>query len=241
MNWKFFLYGIAAAALLPAVVCAQASFDSSGNSLLNGTYFIREVLNANISSIGQIGEAESLTGTISFSGGSYTLTAQLSDNTVSSGAPQQLSTMGNYSVNASGMFAMDDPLSNGDTLYGGIGPSAIVGSASRSSSIDFMVAVPIAASASNSSLSGAYRVVGLEYPNGDVTEVSNYSFLVNPDGGGNLSESRVAPRYVLSAALCDLARVGAVVADDAGAPVRGAGAAQLTMPGRPCEAPVPLS
>ncbi len=187
MNWKFFLYGIAAAALLPAVVCAQASFDSSGNSLLNGTYFIREVLNANISSIGQIGEAESLTGTISFSGGSYTLTAQLSDNTVSSGAPQQLSTMGNYSVNASGMFAMDDPLSNGDTLYGGIGPSAIVGSASRSSSIDFMVAVPIAASASNSSLSGAYRVVGLEYPNGDVTEVSNYSFLVNPDGAGNLN------------------------------------------------------
>lgn len=56
MNWKFFLYGIAAAALLPAVVCAQASFDSSGNSLLNGTYFIREVLNANISSIGQIGK-----------------------------------------------------------------------------------------------------------------------------------------------------------------------------------------
>ncbi len=193
MTARSYVIGVAVAALLPGVVCAQSSFDNSGNSLLQGMYFIRQVWYGSISTTtGQVGEAAALTGTITFDGaGTYSLTAQVSDNTISSGAPQPLSiTAGNYSVNASGMIAMDDPLNSNDTLYGGVGPSAITGSATESSTdFDFMVAVPMASSVSNSSLSGTYRMVGMEYPNGDITQTYNYTFLMNPDGAGNLNVS----------------------------------------------------
>jgi uncharacterized protein (TIGR03437 family) len=197
MKGSRYLIPFAVAALLPGVVCAQSTFDNSGNSLLQGTYFIRQVLYEGFTNDDEIGEAASLTGTISFSGGTYTLNAQVSDDTVSNGTPQPLSTSGNYSVNASGVFAMDDPLSSGDTLYGGVGPSAIVGSATESTTgIDFMVAVPMGASVSNASLKGTYRIVGMDYPQGDVTQVSNYSFLINPDGAGNLNVASLAGHAV---------------------------------------------
>jgi uncharacterized protein (TIGR03437 family) len=168
-------------------VCAQTSFDNSGNSLLQGTYFIREVWNGNLSNTGLIGEAASLTGTVVFNNGTYTLTAQVADTTVSGGLPQSFSASGNYAVNASGMFAMDDPLSSGDTIFGGVGASAITGSSTESSAFNFMAAVPVGSSISNTSLKGTYRMVGMDYPAGDVTKVSNYTFLINPDGAGNLN------------------------------------------------------
>jgi len=187
---KYLLSGLAAAALFPGVVCAQSTFDNSGNSLLKGTYFIRQVWYGNISATGTIGEAASLTGTISFDGnGNYTLNAQVSDNTVSSGTPQLLSNVaGSYAVNASGVFMMVDPLSTSDFIYGGVGASAITGSATENTNsfLDFMVAVPMGSSVTNASLNGTYRVVAMEYPNGDVTMVTNSSFLINPDGAGNL-------------------------------------------------------
>jgi uncharacterized protein (TIGR03437 family) len=188
------------ASLLPVSGQAQNSFDTSGTALLKGSYFIRQVLNANTSSIGQVGEAVSLTGIIAFDGaGNYTLNGQLSDNTMSSGAPQSLSSItGTYAVNASGVLVMDNPLSQGDYIYGGVGTSALVGSSTENSSgfFDFMVAVPMGSNASNSSLSGTYRMVGLEYPNGDVTQVRNSTFLINPDGTGNLGAITVSGHAV---------------------------------------------
>jgi uncharacterized protein (TIGR03437 family) len=186
-RYRFLLSGFAGAALLPGLVYAQSSFDNSGNSLLQGTYFIRQVLNGHLSRLRQIGEAVSLAGTVTFSGGAYTLNGQVSDTTVSVGAPQPLTASGNYSVNASGMFVMDNPLSAGDYIYGGVGPSAITGSSTESGFFDFMVAVPVGSSVTNASLTGTYRMVGMDYHNGNVNEVSNYTFLIKPDGQGNLN------------------------------------------------------
>jgi len=186
MMKRLFMSIALAAGLAPGALFAQQTFDNSGNSLLHGTYFIRQVWYGNLSSTGVVGEAASLTGTITFNAGTYTVNAQVADTAVSGGAPQALNTTGNYAANSSGMFAMDDPLSPGDVLYGGIGASAIVGSATESLSFDFMVAVPMGSSVSSSSLKGSYRMVGMDYPNGDVTKVSNYTFLINPDGAGNL-------------------------------------------------------
>jgi len=187
---------LAFAALACSTVSAQNTFDNSGNSLLQGTYFIREVWNGNVSSVGQIGEAASLTGTITFNKGTYSLNARVSDTTVSGGAAQPLVTTGGYAVNSSGMLAMDDPLSSGDIIYGGIGPSAIVGSSTESVFFNFMVAVPVGSSVSNSSLKGTYRIVGMEYPNGNVTQVSNYTFVASPDGAGNLNVSSLTGHIV---------------------------------------------
>jgi uncharacterized protein (TIGR03437 family) len=187
------LSGFAIAALLPGLACAQNSFDNSGNSLLQGSYFIRQVLNRNLSRVRDNGEAVSLTGTIDFSAGAYILSAQVSDTAVSGGVPQQLTATGNYSVNASGMFVMDNPLSPNDLIYGGVGPSAIVGSSTESAVFDFMVGVPIGPSATgaisvtDASLTGAYRMVGMEYLNGNANQASDYTFLIRPDGLGNLN------------------------------------------------------
>jgi hypothetical protein len=193
MNRTLLLGAFLAAAPLCGPGLAQNSFDTSGNSLLQGTYFIRHVFYANVTSLGQIGEAVSLTGTISFDGnGSYTFNGQVSDTTISSGAPQPLSITGIYAVSASGTLAMENEWSPGDTIFGGVGKSAILGSSYESGFFDFMVAVPMASSVSNASLSGTYRMVGMEYPNGDVTQILNSTFLINPDGAGNLGPIMVS-------------------------------------------------
>lgn len=194
MNKILFLSALTAAALLPGPASAQTTYDTSGNSLLQGNYFIRQVI---LTSQGQIGEAVSLTGTILFDGkGSYTLKAQVSDNTISSGAPQPLNLTGVYAVSASGTLAMENPWSPGDTIFGGVGKSAVVASSTESLFFDFMVAVPMGSSVSNASLSGTYRMVGMEYPNGDVTQVRNSTFLINPDGAGNLGSITVSGHAV---------------------------------------------
>ena len=197
MNRIFVLGALTAAAVFPRAALAQTSYDTSGNSLMQGNYFIRQVMNAKLTSLGQVGEASSLTGTISFNGnGSYTLKGQVSDTTVSSGAPQPLNITGVYAVSASGTLAMENPLSPGDTIFGGVGRSALVGSSTESPFFDFMVAVPMASSVNNASLSGTYRMVGMEYPNGDVNQVRNSTLLINPDGAGNLGAITVSGHAV---------------------------------------------
>jgi len=192
------LRGFAMAALLPGLACAQNSFDNSGNSLLQGAYFIRQVLNRHLSRVRDNGEAVSLTGTVTFSEGAYQLSGQVSDTAVSGGVPQPLLATGTYSVNASGMFVMDNPLSAGDLIYGGVGTSAIVGSSTESAFFDFMVAVPIGPSATSAisvtdaSLNGTYRMIGMEYLNGDVNQPSDYTFLIKPDGLGNLNVANLS-------------------------------------------------
>src|ERR1019366_10390669 len=49
---------------------------------------------------------------------------------------------------------------------------------------------------SNASLSGTYRMAGMEYPNGDVTQVRNSTFLINPDGAGNLGSIAISGHAV---------------------------------------------
>src|ERR1017187_3318031 len=75
MNRILFLGALLAAALLPATALAQSNYDTSGNSLVQGNYFIRQVMNAKLTNLGQIGQAASLTGTISF--GAYSMVPRI--------------------------------------------------------------------------------------------------------------------------------------------------------------------
>ena len=170
----------------PAAAWSQ-TFDTSGTGLLTGTWFVRYVAFDNLTTAGTIGRARSVTGTFTFDGsGNYTLTGQLSDNTVNSGAAQALSVTGNYQVSASGLLELINPLDSSQTVFGGIGTSAFVGSSTESSIIDMMVAVPVGSTVSNSSLSGPYWVGAIDYPGGDITKSMNALFEINADGQGNL-------------------------------------------------------
>src|ERR1700738_4779262 len=91
------------ASLLAAPAARAQGFDSSGNSLLQGNYFVRLVVFDNLATSGAVGRARALNATIAFDGsGNYNATGQLSDSTVSSGAPQTFSFKGTYGVSPSG-------------------------------------------------------------------------------------------------------------------------------------------
>ncbi|MBV8819075.1 MAG: hypothetical protein JO022_12010 [Acidobacteriaceae bacterium] len=149
---------------------------------------MRQVLFDQFNSSAAPTEGVSMTGTMNFDGnGNYSFTGQLSTSTVSSGTPQSFSTSGSYAITAGGLLRMDDPLSSGDSLFGGVGNSAFVASATESqTALDLMVGVPIASSVSNAALSGQYRVGSMDITNMNVNQYRNASFLVNADGNGNL-------------------------------------------------------
>src|SRR6266568_2784195 len=94
---------LSAAVLIAALASSNAraqTFDASGNSLLTGNYFVRQILFSNLSNTGTIGRARSLSGTASFDGnGHYTLTGQSSDSTSNSGQAQTFNFNGLYAVN----------------------------------------------------------------------------------------------------------------------------------------------
>src|SRR5205807_1763012 len=98
------------------------NFDTSGNSLLSGSYFVRQVLTSNLNqSNSAIGRARSLIGTMTFDGnGKYTFTGQLMDSQGGSTA-QSYSTSGTYSAAANGMVQIQNPIDSKDFEYGGIG------------------------------------------------------------------------------------------------------------------------
>jgi len=190
------------AALLVALACSPAAvwaqnFDTSGNGLLTGTWFVRYVASDNLSTTGTVGRARSVTGTFSFDGnGNYALAGQISDNTVNSGASQALSVSGQYQVSSSGLLELVNPLDSTQTVFGGIGKSALVGSSTESSIVDMMVAVPMGSGVSNSTLQGQYWVGSLDYPGGDATQPANALFEINADGQGNLGTLSVAGHSV---------------------------------------------
>ena len=163
------------------------SFDTSGNSLLTGNYFVRQVTFDNFTNAGLPGRARSYTATFVFDGaGNYSATGQISDNGLSSGAPQALSFKGTYSVSSSGLLRMQNPLSTTDIVWGGVGQSAIVGSSTESNEFDMLVGVPVSGSVSNSSLQGQYRMASLDITGGNVNQARNATFLINADGNGGL-------------------------------------------------------
>src|ERR1700736_4467572 len=116
--------------IAPLTLLAEAvpqTVDATGNSLLNGNYFVRQILFTNLTNTGAIGKARSLSGMASFDGnGHYTLTGQSSDSTSNAGQPQALNFSGSYSVTSGGLLQMQNPLDPAEIVAGGVGVSAIV-------------------------------------------------------------------------------------------------------------------
>src|SRR5947209_8760786 len=130
------------AALSPAQT--TPAFDSSGNKLLNGVYYMREVVYLIGDQTGALSRAVSLYGNISFDGaGNYTITSQpiLDSN---AGRVSSLSITGTYSIAASGYGFMSSPVSKGDFVYGLVSNGIFIGSSTESSFNDLLVAAPLA-------------------------------------------------------------------------------------------------
>src|SRR5271154_889102 len=189
-----------AAVLVFLVVAAQAQttpvFDNSGNGTLNGTYFVRQVLAANVDpNSSAIGRAVSLTGTMTFDGnGNYKFSGQITDTLAgTSAAPYTVS--GLYAAAANGLMQIQNPIDTSQIDYGGvggIGPSAINASATESNGLynDVFVAIPI--SSGTNSVQGSYQMGFIDFLQGNASEVRDGYFSLSASGSGSFSNTSVS-------------------------------------------------
>jgi uncharacterized protein (TIGR03437 family) len=159
---------------------AFAQWDTSGNNMLNGTYYFREVIF--VSSSGSVSRGIALYGNISFNGsGTYSINCLVMDS--SYGAQQTYTTSGTYSIAASGYGFLSSPIATGASIYGLVSQQGIfVGSTTESGFNDLLIAAPLATPMpTNATFKGSYWLADMDVGNG-----IGSMFQVNADGAGNL-------------------------------------------------------
>jgi uncharacterized protein (TIGR03437 family) len=162
---------------------AAQTWDTSGNGMLNGTYYFREVIYVT-SSTGALSRGISLYGNISFNGsGAYSINCASCVMDSSYGAPQSYAVSGTYSISASGYGFLSSPISSTDYVYGLVSQQGIfVGSSTESGFNDLFIAAPLASPPPTAAtFKGSYWIADMDTSNG----ISSM-FQVNPDGAGNL-------------------------------------------------------
>jgi uncharacterized protein (TIGR03437 family) len=187
-----------ALAALPWAASAQ-NFDSSGDGLLNGPYFVRQVLyltDPSATPQGAIGQRITTYGQITFDGnGSYTFSGSFVDSTASSSTPQAFTSSGTYVIGANGMgymteFNNQESLDAQDFIVGMISHGIFIGSTTQNSEAfnDMVVAVPVSGSGpTNATLSGSYAVAYM-----DPSFPGDAFFSFNADGNGNIGNVDVS-------------------------------------------------
>jgi uncharacterized protein (TIGR03437 family) len=134
------------AATFPAI--AQ-TWDNTGNHLLNGTYYFREVTETS-------SDAFAIYGTITFTNGNYSINAAGLQASQGTGAGPYTTT-GTYSIAASGFGFINNPLI-GSPIYGLVGADGVfVGSITETSVSDIFIAAPLA-SQGTGTLNGPYSI-----------------------------------------------------------------------------------
>lgn len=167
-------------------------YDSSGDNMLNGAYYLRQVLyvpQTQQSPEGTVGEAINIQGTITFDGnGNYSFSGSLLDSNNGTITPTTgVTSSGTYVISASGMGyinAVNPELSgNGDLIIGLVSHGIFIGSSTDNGSgyNDLMIAVPIGSTATNATLKGNYQVAYF-----DPTYPGDALFSMNADGSGNV-------------------------------------------------------
>jgi uncharacterized protein (TIGR03437 family) len=173
-------------------------WDSSGNSMLNGTYYFRQVLwQASAASGGALSEAAALYGTIAFSGtGTYTITAQLAD--LGQGQVSSQSLTGTYAIGAGGFGYITHPLIAGAQIRGMVSNGIFIGSATENTGYNdlFIAAGPQPSSGFGlSSFNGNYAMSYVNYSSTSVTDFEDAQFTLTPNGAGTLGSVSIRGYY----------------------------------------------
>jgi uncharacterized protein (TIGR03437 family) len=184
--------GILAGLSLPAVF-AQ---DSSGNALLNGAVFrYRYVAAVNFSSEGAVIETTASNGVITFNGnGTFTISpgSQWNDNTVSSGASQNIPTGsgGTFAISPAGIGTITNPNPNpniaGDVLNGTYSQGVFTASSTEDGLSDLFVAIQVGAIPTNATFTSPYWIGALDFAAGEDVDLKNAMFEIAPNGAGSL-------------------------------------------------------
>jgi uncharacterized protein (TIGR03437 family) len=163
-------------------------WDSSGDSMLNGTFYFRDVIwQATASSGGALSEAAALYGTITFTGtGTYSINAQLADLGQGSVSAETLS--GTYAIGAGGFGYITHPLLTGVQIRGMVSNGIFIGSATENGTYnDLFIAGLLPSPAPGlSSFSGNYSMAYMNYSSTSVLDFEGAQFTLSPNGAGTL-------------------------------------------------------
>jgi uncharacterized protein (TIGR03437 family) len=165
------------------------TFDTSGNATLEGDYFLRQVITTDLDPMtSAIGRAVSLTGVIAFDGqGNYIFTGQMMD-TAAGPTAKPYSVPGVYSVASNALVQIQNPIDSTDTERGavaGLGPLAIIASATEGNYRDLFVAIQAGPSASTSTINGSYQTAFIDFLQGNASAVRDgYATLTSTGSGG---------------------------------------------------------
>jgi uncharacterized protein (TIGR03437 family) len=183
---------ILVAAALPAAAQVPVP-DTSGNGLLSGTYYFRDVIYGLSDSSGDLGVAGVTYGNIVFSGsGTWTITNGVELDSQNN-ALQSVTETGTYAIGASGYGYITHPLLGSSyKIYGMVSNGIFIGSATENTQYNdlFVSALVSSPLASNSSFQGTYSMAGF-FPSGSVADMADASFTLNPNGGGSLGSFSV--------------------------------------------------
>ncbi len=192
------------ATVLPVAAQSAPTWDVSGNHLLSGTYYFRYV--AYVTDYyyygdGTLNEEASAYGTVTFDGnGGYAINGNVVDYTGFGGvSPQTFSVNGSFTISASGLGFLDNPVSTGSTVYGLVSDGIFIGSSTEAGSgfNDLFIAIPAGSSpATNASFQGAYQVGHLNLPDFYMADARDAMFQLNPDGNGAITGTVTATGYI---------------------------------------------
>lgn len=165
---------------------AAQVFDNTGNGMLNGKYYFREVFFTATNAV-------AVYGNITFTSGAYTVSGTQAINCGQSGCsgPSAYATTGTYTISASGYGYISNQLL-GSPVYGSVGANGVfIGSATESSAVDTFIAAPVA-SQSLSTLQGSYTLDYID-PTGALTQVPfDAQLQMSPNGSGAIGNVSVS-------------------------------------------------
>jgi uncharacterized protein (TIGR03437 family) len=166
------------AALLTGLTVEAQTWDTSGNGMLNGTYYFRDVgWQGRYDKTNNLQLAEAAYGTIVFANGAYTISnANEFDSTAEAAIP--FSTTGTYSVGANGYGFMSSPLADGISVSILVSSTSgvVIGSTTNGAGYnDLFIAAPVS-SQTSMTFSGTYSMIGMDAPTLSVADTRAYSF-----------------------------------------------------------------
>ena len=169
------------------------SYDSSGDGMLNGAYYVRQVIYQVNQTDGSLNDAASVYGNITFDGGGHwSFSGWSLDAAASSTTPQQFTSAGTYVISASGMgyiTAINPNLVNAtDQTIGLVSHGIFIGSTTQNTEgyNDMVVAAPVGSVATNATLNGGYTLAYI-----DPARAGDALLTMNANGQGNIGTVNV--------------------------------------------------
>ena len=175
---------------------AQPAFDSSGDSQLNGAYYMRQVFYIVGDNAGDLSDAMNIQGTITFNGaGSYSFSGSFLD--ASSGStPTTFTSSGVYAISASGegYISSLNPEFTNDQIIGLVAHGVFIGGSTENGNgyNDMFIAAPIGSTVTNATLNGNYTLAYFDPTFASSTGAGGDALLtMTANGAGNIGSVNV--------------------------------------------------